>query len=197
MRSANSHPRVYSHGSKCTHPELTWSRNCKLHWSKCPTANGCTQIPRFRYKHCTLRCFLPLRSGQHAEQQTCTEQTFNRHDVCFTLEAMGQLLWCFLPPTVCFHIDLISRYLLRCFVVSQIELRDTLLDNFFIAPTFRVVVKMVGGTESVASGSSTIIASTEKGKAPDTVEGEKKPQCGLCGKVASFAGVQWESYVSN
>ena len=61
----------------------------------------------------------------------------------------------------------------------------------------RAVNKMVGGTASVPSGSSITTASTEKGKAPGTVKGKKTPLCGLCGKVASFAGVQWRSFVSN
>ena len=36
-----------------------------------------------------------------------------------------------------------------------------------------------------------------KPQAPSKGEGEKTSQCGLCGKVASFVGVQWGSYVSN
>ena len=45
---------------------------------------------------------------------------------------------------------------------------------------------------------STTAASTEKGKGPGTAKGNTKtPQCGLCVKVISFAGVQWRSYVTN
>ena len=139
---AGQHSSTFLCPHKCTHPEITWSRNCKLHWSRCPTANGFHRIPRFRYKHCTLRCLLPLRSGQQLEQQTCTAQTLYRYDVCLPNETLGQLLWCFsLCNSAHSFLHGFDLTMSLAVLVRQIELRNTFLDNVFSSHPWFVVTK--------------------------------------------------------
>ena len=148
-------------------------------------ASNCHQILKISVQASHLQMSLASRNGHHH-----TEQTFNRHVFCQLKRRVG----CFgvlSSPTahINVHIIVIARCLMWYLVVSQFQRRKMFQQVFSLS----LMVKH--GRRHSECG--TRILDTEKGNASTSTKGKiNSPQCGLCDKGASFAGVQCGSYVS-